>query len=98
MNRLAAWEAAKKPRTPFPTFAPDFLIEIRSPGQRVKPLREKMEEYIANGVKLGWLIDPVSRTVEIYRPGRAPELLDQPQSIAGEGPVKGFVMDLDRIL
>ena len=92
------WEAAKKPGTRFPEFAPDFLIEIRSPGQRVRPLREKMEEYIANGVTLGWLIDPVSRAVEIYRPDRAPEVLDQPKTVAGEGPVAGFVLDLEHIL
>jgi len=92
------WEAAKKPGTRFPEFAPDFLIEIRSPGQRVQPLREKMEEYIANGVALGWLIDPVSKTVEIYRPERDSEVLDQPLNISGEGPIAGFVLDLSRIL
>jgi Uma2 family endonuclease len=88
------WEAAKRPGTRFPEFAPDFLIEIRSPGQRIKPLREKMEEYISNGVTLGWLIDPVTKTVEVYRPSRAPKILDQPKTVAGEGPVAGFVLDL----
>ena len=79
-------------------FAPDFLIEIRSPKQRARPLREKMEEYISNGVKLAWLIDPVERTVAIYRPGRDPEVLANPATVAGEGPVDGFVLNLDRIL
>ena len=91
------WEAAQKPGTLFPVFAPEFLIEVRSPKQRIRPLREKMEEYIANGVQLGWLIDPVDRTVTIYRPGRAPEALTNPSTVAGEGPVAGFVLNLERI-
>ena len=94
----ARWEAAKKPGTRIPVFAPEFVIEVRSPEQRARPQREKMEEYIANGVQLGWLIDPIGHTVTIYRSGRDPEVLDNPSSVAGEGPVEGFVLNLDRIL
>jgi Uma2 family endonuclease len=79
-------------------FAPEFVIEVRSPKQRARPLREKMQEYIANGVQLGWLIDPVEGTVTIYRPGREPEVLNHPASISGEGPVEGFALNLDGIL
>ncbi len=93
----ARWEAAKRPGTVFPVFAPDFAIEVRSPQQRARTLREKMAEYIANGVKLGWLIDPIDHTVTIYRPERAPEVLAAPLNVAGEGPVAGFVLDLSRI-
>jgi Uma2 family endonuclease len=57
-----------------------------------------MEEYIANGVQLAWLIDPMEHTVTIYRPGRAAEILDRPASVAGEGPVAGFLLSLDGIL
>ena len=92
------WRAAQTPGTLFPKFAPDFVIEVRSPAQRARPLREKMVEYMENGVKLGWLIDPIERTVTIYRPGREPEVLDNPATVAGEGPVEGFVLSLDRIL
>jgi len=53
-----------------------------------------MAEYVANGARLGWLIDPDSRTVEVYRPGRKPEILTDLISLAGEGPVTGFVLDL----
>ena len=53
-----------------------------------------MEEYIANGVQLGWLIDPINHSVEIYRPGREPEFLNNPTTVSGEGPVDGFVLDL----
>lgn len=93
----ARWEAAKRPGVVFPVFAPDFVIEVRSPQQRARAQREKMEEYIANGVQLGWLIDPVDRTVTIYRPDRDPEVLQAPSSVSGEGPVAGFVLDLSRI-
>lgn len=91
------WEAAKRPGIVFPVFVPDFVVEVRSPRQRARTLREKMQEYIANGVKLGWLIDPIERTAAIYRPGREPEALNNPASLSGEGPVAGFVLDLGRV-
>jgi len=50
-----------------------------------------------NGVKLGWLIDSMQHTVSIYRPGRAPEILANPSAVAGEGPVDGFVLNLEHI-
>ena len=56
-----------------------------------------MEEYLENGVQLGWLIDPKLRTVTIYRPGAAPEMLDNPATVSGVGPVAGFVLSLDQI-
>jgi len=97
------WRKSQKKGTRFPRFAPEFLIEVRSPEQRVarfqnQPLREKMEEYIANGVQLGWLIDPIAHSVEIYRSGREPEVLNKPAAVSGEGPVQGFVLDLSGIL
>lgn len=94
----ARWQAAKTPDRRFPVFAPEFLIEVRSPEQRSRPLREKMEEYMANGVQLAWLIDPMERTVTIYRSGQAPEVLEHPANVAGEGPVEGFVLNLERVL
>lgn len=76
---------------------PEFVIELRSPGDRLRKLRSKMREYIENGVQLGWLIDPENRSIEIYRPGRDPELRQEIDSIAGEGSVEGFVLDLRAI-
>ncbi len=73
---------------------PDFVIELRSQSDRLPSLRDKMMEYLANGAQLGWLIDPDARTVEVYRPGLPPELLTNPVTVAGEGPVEGFVLDL----
>ncbi|HEY4361531.1 MAG TPA: Uma2 family endonuclease [Bryobacteraceae bacterium] len=94
----ARWRAAKMPQTRFPVFAPEFLIEVRSAQQRAVGLREKMLEYIANGVQLGWLIDPQERTVTIYRPGGEAEVLSAPSSVSGEGPIGGFILHLDGIL
>jgi Uma2 family endonuclease len=53
-----------------------------------------MEQWIANGVQLAWLIDGTRRTVHIYRPGRAPQIKRGILKLAGEGPVKGFTLDL----
>jgi Uma2 family endonuclease len=73
---------------------PDFVIELRSQSDRLNTLRAKMSEYLRNGASLGWLIDPESRAVEIYRPGREPERIENADSVAGEGLAEGFVLDL----
>ncbi len=94
----AAWYADDPREEDFPVFTPQFVIEVRSPHDRVNRLRDKMQRYIAAGVLLGWLIDSFERTVTIYRPNREPEVLANPKSVAGEGPVEGFVLDLNGVL
>jgi Uma2 family endonuclease len=94
----ARWAEAEKSGESFPVFAPEFVVEVRSPDDRIRTLREKMESYIANGVQLGWLIDPKERSVTVYRFGKLPQVLNNPTSISGEGPVEGFVLDLARVL
>jgi len=96
----ARWSEARQRdrRRRFPVFAPEFVIEVRSPGDRLRPLQEKMEEYIANGVQLGWLIDPRERRVTIFSAGGPPRVLEDPATVAGERPVEGFVLSLGRIL
>ena len=69
---------------------PDFVAEIRSPSNTLAYLQRKMEQYIAAGVRLGWLIDPRNRRVTVYRPGQAPELLDNPAILYGEEVMPGF--------
>ncbi len=76
---------------------PAFVIELRSHWDRLAVLRAKMQEYIDNGAALGWMIDPDRRTVEVYRPNREPEFLHGVESVAGEGPVAGFVLNLTRV-
>lgn len=81
----------------FPGVVPDFVIELRSDTDRMPKLREKMEEYRANGVRLGWLIDPQKQQVEIYRLGRDVEVLTAPKTLSGEDVLPGFVLDISSI-
>ena len=94
-ERLAGLAAAQ--RTRFLVLAPDFVIELRSPSDRPRQLEAKMAEYAANGVRLGWLIDPFARTVKVYRPGREPEPLTGPERISGDPELPGFVLELEGI-
>jgi Uma2 family endonuclease len=77
--------------------SPDFVVELRSETDRLRVLRAKMQEWIDNGTRLAWMIDPEREAVEVYRPGQSPETLIGIESIAGEGPVEGFVLDLRRV-
>jgi Uma2 family endonuclease len=81
----------------FAPIAPDFVIELRSASDNLKLLQGKMQEYIANGVKLAWLIDRKQRKVFIYRPNCGVEELDNPQTLTGEDILPGFVLDLSEI-
>ena len=81
----------------FPPICPDFVIELRSKTDSIKDLREKMLEYIANGTRLGWLIDPLTKKVEIYRTGQEVEILDCPMTLSGEYVLPNFTLDLSKI-
>lgn len=81
----------------FPPIAPDFVLEIMSPTDTLKKAQEKMQEYMENGIKLGWLIDPKTRRVEIYRPGQAVEVLQSPIELSGEDILPGFILNLEFI-
>jgi Uma2 family endonuclease len=85
-------------RKGFLPLCPEFVIEVRSDGDRLPPLQEKMREWLANGAELGWLIDPLRKTVEVYRPGsKHADVLEGVTAVYGEGPVGGFVLELARI-
>ena len=71
-------------------FCPDFVMELRSRTDRLPVLLNKMEEYIANGVSLGWLIDPSTRRVYVYRPDEEVVVLENPESVSGEPLLPGF--------
>ena len=85
-------------REVFPKICPDFVVELRSPSDSPPELRRKMVEYIDQGVRLGWLIDPMTGMVEISRPGRAVEILQRPSTLSGEDVLPGFMLDLRGIL
>lgn len=82
----------------FAPICPDFVLELRSPSDSLKELQEKMQEYIDNGAQLGWLIDRKNKRVEIYRPGKDVEILDNPASLSGENVLPGFVLNLQQIM
>jgi len=103
---LAKWESlTPEQQEKFPPICPDFVIELReaklsrreSPSDPLKPLPEKMQEYINNGTRLGWLINRNNRQVEIYRPGREKEILDNLTTLSGEDILTGFVLNLSLI-
>ncbi len=74
----------------FLPFCPDFLMEVRSKSDGRRALEDKMQLWMQNGAKLAWLVDPIDRSVTIYRPGQAPRTLDQPEEVTAEAPVAGF--------
>ena len=79
----------------FPPICPDFVIELRSESDRLKPLQVKMQEYLGSGLRLGWLINPQDRTVEIYRTGQAVEVVQLPATLSGEDVLPGFQLEFD---
>jgi Uma2 family endonuclease len=82
----------------FAPICPDFVVELRSKTDALKPLQEKMKEYLDNGTKLGWLIDRKNQQVEVYRVDREVEVIKYPQTLSGEDILPGFVLDLAEIL
>ena len=84
-------------RQKFLPLCPDFVIELRSPSDSLKTLQNKMKEYLENGTKLGWLINPKAKQVEIYRQGKEVEILDNPTTLSGEDVLPDFVLDLELI-
>ncbi|EAZ90290.1 Uma2 family endonuclease [Crocosphaera chwakensis] len=92
------WDAlTPEQQDSFIPLCPDFVVELRSKNDTLKDLRAKMEEYRENGAKLGWLIDPKHKRVEIYRPGQAVEVLENPSHLSGETVLPRFSLSLKRI-
>lgn len=86
------WEAlTPEARIKFPPIAPDFVLELMSPTDSLKETQAKMQEYMENEVKLGWLIEPETGRVEIYRQGKDVEVLTSPSSLSGENILPGFI-------
>ena len=97
--RLDRWQAlTSEQRQKFVPLCPDFVVELASPSDEVEDIREKMQEYLANGLQLGWLIAPATQTVEIYRPNQPIEILNQPATLSGENILPEFVLNLTGIL
>ena len=84
-------------RKGFAPVCPEFVIEILSWNYTLPELQEKMRAWIANGVEVAWLVDPDREVVEIYRPGLKPAVHEGGGVVEGDGPVNGFVLELERI-
>jgi Uma2 family endonuclease len=100
----AAWVAraqlaqlTRSQKQKFIPLAPDFVVEIKSPTDSMRVLQAKMREYIANGTRLGWLIDPQERTVYVFRPHTAVRRINSPATLSGDPVLAGFTLDLRRI-
>lgn len=97
--KIERWNAlTPEQQEKFAPICPDFVVELRSRTDSLKELQEKMQEYIENGAQLGWLIDRKNKRVEIYRPGKHVEILDNPASLSGENVLPGFVLHLQQIM
>jgi Uma2 family endonuclease len=93
--QLARWQAlSQTEREGFPPICPDFVIELRSRSDRLKPLQEKMQEYLNCGLRLGWLINRQDGQVEIYRAGQAVEVVEMPIALSGEAVLSGFTLEV----
>ncbi len=96
--RQERWDAlTPEQKEGFIPLSPDFVVELRSKSDRIKPLQDKMQEYMENHVRLGWLIDRKNRKVEIYRLNQEVELLENPATLSGEDVLPGFVLDLTEV-
>ncbi|MGF1542656.1 MAG: Uma2 family endonuclease [Pleurocapsa sp.] len=95
---IAKWNAlTDKQKRGFAPIDPDFVIELMSPTDEILELQQKMSEYMACGVRLGWLINPDEKQVEIYRQGQDKQLLSSPISLSGEDFLPGLTVDLAEI-
>ncbi len=93
---LERWQSlSQEERRGFLPLCPDFVLELLSPTDSWLKAQLKMQEYMENGARLGWLIDPQAKQVGIYRQGQPVEIVSSPQTLSGEEVLPGFVMHLD---
>jgi len=96
--KMEKWnQLTEEEKESFPPLCPDFVVELRSRTDTMESLRNKLQEYQENGTKLGWLIDPKNKIVEIYRSNQAVEVRQSPSSLSGEEILLGFVLELGLI-
>ncbi|MBC8153656.1 MAG: Uma2 family endonuclease [Bacteroidetes bacterium] len=89
------WESlTPRQRVEYVPLCPDFVLELRSATDRLKDANEKMADWMANGCRLGWLIDPVNQTTYVYRPAQEPEIIVGLGVLSGETVLPGFELDL----
>ena len=93
--KLERWESlTEEEQEKFPPICPDFVIELRSRTDSLKALQDKMQEYLASGLKLGWLINLQGEEIEVYRRNKPMKLIKLPASLSGEDILPGFILEL----
>ena len=97
--KLERWNAlSAEQQQKFAPICPDFVVELRSPSDNLKPLQEKMAEYMSEpGIQLGWLIDRKNRKVYIYRPGLPEECFDNPATVSADPVMPGFILNMSKV-
>ncbi len=96
--RKTRWDALNpQDQERFSPICPEFIIELRSPSDNLGELQARMEQWIANGVEVAWLIDPIEHMVSVYRPGDSPEVRYHPTSVQGSGVMAGFELVMARV-
>ena len=90
-------ELTAEDKSGFGHICPDFVIELRSRRDRLSVLGAKMDEYMENGARLGWMIDPSEKRVYIYRPNSEVEVLEKPESVSADPELKGFTLSLEDV-
>ena len=96
--KMARWEAlTQKQKQKFLPLCPDFAVELLSETDELEDTQKKMQEYLENGLRLGWLINPKLQQVEISRPNQPIEVLQTPKTLSGEDILPGFILDLEQI-
>src|SRR5260370_24739610 len=87
----------KEDRERFAHICPDFVVELKSPFHSVPFLQDKMQEYIENGARLGWLIDPDQKQVHVYRPNRVVEVQKDQSSVSTDPVLPAFTLHLNEL-
>ena len=96
--KIERWDAlTTEQKEKFVPLCPDFIVELRSKSDTLAKMRAKLKEYLGNGARLGWLIDPQRQVVEVYRPGQEVEILQSPITVSGEDVLPGFILELAEI-
>jgi len=96
--RREKWDSlSQEQKERFASICPDFVVELRSRTDWLPVLFSKMDEYMANGASVGWLIDPSTRRVYIYRPNEEVVVLENPETVSGERLLPGFTLNVAKL-
>jgi Uma2 family endonuclease len=92
------WDSlTKRQKEGFAPICPEFVVELRSPTDRLTHVRNKIVEYLENGASLGWLIDPFERRVYVYQPDHEVVILQNPETVSGEPVLPGFTLNVTEL-